>query len=645
MKTANFAIAIIAAMLGCGGNSSHGDDAPPDGGADAPADADEPGTGPRIRVMAFGVRAPAVLELAIGGDARELVVTEDGLFRFPGRYADGASYAVTTTDARCRIPSGTGTLATTDAIVEIYCDGVVELASVAFSVPMTIVPAFDPVQTSYVLRRPFLLEPTDPIAITATARYPALATLDVYGAPASSGVATAPHTLGPGPTITLRHTSGLERTYVLAATATQLRQEAYVKPTTPQMDGTFGGNVRNAGIALDRDTLVVGAGRENADAGAVYVFRRSVAGVWTQEARLTPATAKAGARFGTAVAISGDLLVVGAAFEDIGTTASAGAAYIFQRTGTTWNEVARVQAPVTSASALFGLSTAIAGATIAVGAPGDDLAGKADAGQVHVFVQSGTAWPLQQSVAAPNADAGDGFGTSVALSADTLLVGAPTEDGSASSTLGSPNNTATDAGAAYVFVRSGTTWPIERYLKASDASATDNFGASVAIDGDLAVVGAPKVDLDAAHTNTGAAYVESRSGTAWSELATLRGTQPLSEDKFGIAVDVDANHIVVGVDSDDSSALGVDAAHNTLASDAGAVYVFRGTGADWSVFHFVKASNPDAGDRFGNAVAVDGDTFAVGAPLEDSSVGGIDTPGGQGNASASFNGGAAYIFR
>ena len=148
-----------------------------------------------------------------------------------------------------------------------------------------------------------------------------------------------------------------------------------------------------------------------------------------------------------------------------------------------------------------------------------------------MFVRSGTSWSQEAYLKASNAGAADFFGYSVAISSDTVVVGAYYEDGDATSTAAAPNDNASETGAAYVFVRSGTSWSQEAYLKASNAGAADFFGFSVAISGNTVAIGAVTEDGDATSTaatpndnagNAGAAYVFVRSGTSWSQEAYLK---------------------------------------------------------------------------------------------------------------------------
>ncbi|MCC6303186.1 MAG: FG-GAP repeat protein, partial [Gammaproteobacteria bacterium] len=354
-------------------------------------------------------------------------------------------------------------------------------------------------------------------------------------------------------------------------------------------------------------------------------------GAWAQQAYLKASNTGAGDRFGFTLDLSdaGDILVVGAPFEDSDaggvfqtlphgvedndTAGDSGAAYVFVRDGDAiWNQQAYVKASNTEAGDGFGTAVAVSGAGdfLAVGAPQEDGNGgletdnSADAsGAAYVYARSGATWSQQAYVKASNAEAGDAFAQALALSADgaTLAVGAPLEDGNASG--GEGDNSADDSGAAYVYARSGATWAQEAYVKAANAAGVpdavggDGFGSAVALSGDGATlaVGAPFEDSAA-----------------------------LSVD--GEAAD-DCNTIVL----------------INCAEESGAVYVYARSGAVWAPQAYVKASNADVGDLFGQVVrlSANGDMLAVGAVQEDSQTTGV---GGTQSDNAANDSGALYLY-
>jgi tRNA threonylcarbamoyladenosine modification (KEOPS) complex Pcc1 subunit len=441
-------------------------------------------------------------------------------------------------------------------------------------------------------------------------------------------------------------------------------QQAYLKASNAEPDDWLGYS-----LAISGDTLVVaglgedssagGGEADNAasEAGAAYVFTRS-GGVWSQQAYLKASNAEAGDEFGASVALSDDTLVVGAYREDSSANGGegdnsameAGAAYVFTRSGGVWSQQAYLKASNAEAGDGFGVSVALSEDTLVVGAryeAGSAGGGEGDntapnAGAAYVFTRSGGVWSQQAYLKASNAEGSDGFGWSVALSGDTLVVGAYGEDSSAGG--GEGDNTASTAGAAYVFTRSGSVWSQQAYLKASNAEAGDWFGRSVALSDETLVVGAYREDSstgggegDNSATEAGAAYVFTRSGGLWSQQAYLKASNAEAADWFGYGVALTGDTLVVGAYGEDSSVFGGEG--DNSAPGAGAAYVFTRSGAVWSQQAYLKASNAEASDLFGYSVAVSGDTLVVGARYEDSS-----TSGGESDNSAA-DAGAAYVWQ
>ncbi|WP_395736406.1 beta strand repeat-containing protein [Prosthecobacter sp.] len=359
-----------------------------------------------------------------------------------------------------------------------------------------------------------------------------------------------------------------------------------------------------------------------------------------QQAYVKASNTGASDNFGKAVGISGNTVVVGAWDEDgtgLGVNpadnnsgSNTGAAYVFVRSGSTWSQQAYLKSS-TASSVWFGIGVAIDGDTVAVGA--------ADGGgAVHVFTRSGTTWTFQQKVVSLNLGASDNFGQAVSLSGDTMLVGAPNEDGSGTGINPTSNESSSNAGAAYAFVRSGSTWTQQAYIKASNTGSSDAFGSVVSVSGNTAVVGAPAEDT--AGTDAGSAYVFVRSGSTWSQQAFLTGVNTAATDGFGNDVSISGETIVVGAPNEDGSGTGVNPTTNELASNAGAAYVFIRSGTTWGQQAYLKASNSGTNDTFGTAVSISGDTLVVGANGEDGSGTGVNPTS---NESASVAG-AAYVF-
>jgi len=313
-------------------------------------------------------------------------------------------------------------------------------------------------------------------------------------------------------------------------------------------------------------------------------------GLVDSSARAAVSTASVAAfdLFGFSVAVSGDTVVVGA-FADEDAGGGRGSASVFVRSGTPWTRQARL---TTAARDQFGSSVAVSGDTVVVGAPADDDGGFTS-GAVYVFVRSGTIWTEQAKLTASDAAAGDGFGSSVAVSGDTVVVGASDDDDAGES-----------SGSAYLFVRSGTIWTQQPKLTASDAAAGDQFGNSVAVSGDTVVIGA-RGDEDAG-VRSGSVYLFVRSGTIWTQQPKLTASDAAAEDQFGWSVAVSGDTVVIGARSDDDA-----------GESSGSAYLFVRSGTIWTQQPKLTASDAAAGDQFGQSVAVSGDTVVVGAPADD----------------------------
>jgi hypothetical protein len=380
-------------------------------------------------------------------------------------------------------------------------------------------------------------------------------------------------------------------------------------------------------------------------------------------------------QFGTSVSLSGDTMVVGARYEDSQATGvngvqsdngarSAGAAYVFVRSGGAWAQQAYLKASNTDGVDNFGACVSISGDTVVVGAPGEDSNATGvngdqsnnsagNAGAAYVFVRSAGVWTQQAYLKASNTDASDLFGWSVAVSGDTLVVGAIYESSNATGVNGvQSDNSASFAGAAYVFVRSAGVWTQQAYLKASNTDARDYFGQSVRISGDTVVVGAYFESSNAMGVNgdqsdnsarsAGAAYVFVRSGTTWTQQAYLKASNTDAGDIFGYSVSISDDTVVIGADQESSNAMGVngDQSDNSARS-AGAAYVFVRSAGVWTQQAYLKASNTDADDQFGHSAVVSGATVVVGAWREGSKTTGVN--GVQKDNSAN-GAGAAYVF-
>jgi hypothetical protein len=442
---------------------------------------------------------------------------------------------------------------------------------------------------------------------------------------------------------------------------------AYIKASNTETYDLFGWAIALSG---DGNTLAVGAPQEDggvgginvneADntasaAGAVYVFVRSGA-TWIQQAYVKASNAGAAQLFGNAVALSadGNTLVVGAYLEQSSTTGvnstpdtaaiDAGAAYVFTRNGSAWAQQAYLKASNTNASDHFGASVAISGSgdLVAVGAEwessnatGVDGDGTnnlaASSGAVYLFSRSGTVWSQQAYIKASNTDADDNFGQAVALSADgtTLAVGASAEDSGAPGIDGNQaDNSTGSSGAAYVFAKS-TSWTQQAYVKASLPVSGDYFARRLVLSatGDVLLVSSPGEDSIVA--NSGAAYVFTRSGTAWSQAQELKASNPDDNDQYGsdVALSGTGGIALVSAVWEDSCALNLDGDQlDNSCNDSGAAYAYGRSGSSWSQAAYAKPTAATTGEQFGFAAAMSGDgtTTACSMPYDTSGATGID---------------------
>lgn len=331
-------------------------------------------------------------------------------------------------------------------------------------------------------------------------------------------------------------------------------EQAYLKAGNPGMNDEFGWAVSLSG---DGNTLAVGAVEDSgttginttpdeaaADSGAVYIYRYNT-GVWSQEAFIKSSNSEAGDVFGASVSLSqdGNILLVGAYGEDSDSNGV--------------NTVANELAPVSGAA--------------------------------YVFDRSGATWTESAYIKASNSGVGDVFGTRVELSGDgkTMVIGAYLEDSGSSGMNSIPDDLNSDSGAAYVFFNNGATWAEQAYIKSANPDVEDYFGVSVSLsnDGNVLLIGAHGEDggtggigavPDELAPNAGAAYVFIRNGATWSELTSLKATDPTSGDQFGLSLDVsgDGNTLAVGAYLEDSSTSGIGTDPDELAAQSGAVYVY-----------------------------------------------------------------------
>ena len=311
--------------------------------------------------------------------------------------------------------------------------------------------------------------------------------------------------------------------------------------------------------------------------------------------------------YGQSVSVFGEYAVVGAPKAD-GQTINSGAAYIYKREVNNWIEQAKIQANDGQTNDEFGFSVAIEEDYILVGAPSKNAVGSSS-GVVYIFKKDGANWIQHQKIQSQDLQAGDAFGYSLDISGERAVIGAYKKDA-----------VRTDAGAAYIFKRNGTSWTQEAKLVTTNPSISDYFGFDVGISGDHVIVGAPQKAYNSM-TNSGLAYVFERNGTTWFEQSRLVAEYPKSGDKFGQAVDIDGTYAVVGVPSDGTItrsgpieiAVVLDCSR---CANIGYIQIYRNEGTQWTLSAKYRTALP-RGNRENNylgfSVAISGDYVVAGA--------------------------------
>ncbi len=376
-------------------------------------------------------------------------------------------------------------------------------------------------------------------------------------------------------------------------------QEAKLRGSTPSPSALFGRSV-----ASDLDLAVIGAPLDDNstgnDAGAAYLYQM-VDTAWTELAELVGSAGSATDLFGDSVDISGKTIVVGASLDDPSSVNAAGSAYVFTECSGLWTEIARLLHPTPAIGDRYGYRVAIDGDRLVVASNLDDSCA-VDAGQAFVYLRDdrGTPtdpcddrWNLEAQLVPSTCQAGQGFGSSLAIRGDRILVGAPSED--------MPE---VDRGTVYVFERVGGAWVERTKLFALDGVAGDGFGNALALDDETIVVGASYDDSP--EVDRGSAYVFRRLSGAWYFEQKLTGESGAGNDLFGFDVEVDGDLAVV-------SGIG--------ASDAGpgtgVASLFSRSGSVWAEAQHITSGDAASGDEFGSGIALDGTRLLIGAQRDD----------------------------
>jgi hypothetical protein len=503
--------------------------------------------------------------------------------------------------------------------------GLIEVLDLSFRETSLI--DFDPATESYVVDVNTLVDEVTVRAATHDAAAEVVLTRDGLVVPLEDEQARV--RLGTGATtLELEATlAGRVESYIIDIQRGELPfAESYVKAPSAEAGAKFG-----SAVALSGDTLAVGAPASNNPAPAVVVYEHTPDG-WSATATVRGANTEAGDSFGASVALNGDTLVVGAPGESGNGESSAnndllgaGAVYIFVRSGARWEQQAYIKAVSPEVRASFGAAVDIDGNTVVVGAPGES----GMQGAAYVFSRVDSNW-LFQGRLEPKLPlgAGDAFGHDVAVLDDTIAVTAPGDD------FADRDGTRyTNSGAGYLFTRLGQVWsPAEKLRGYYDGTFESSpregggFGSSVDLLDGAVVVGA---------AGEGRAYIIT-VGDGPIEGRTSSVSAPGAEDdeSFGSSVSADGDFIAVGADRDDRRAEDL---YGERGPASGGVYLFSRTLGDWALAGHFTPSNGDAGDSFGE-IMLDGDNLAVGALGEDGDGTALDD-------NSAFDSGAVYLFR
>ena len=383
-------------------------------------------------------------------------------------------------------------------------------------------------------------------------------------------------------------------------------QQAKIQPSDIAAQDNFGSDVS---LSPDGNTAVIGSPYDSTYTGAVYVFTRS-GSTWTQHSKLVANDAAQDSYFGRSVSLSGNgnYLIVGSAYTDTSYT-NDGSAYIFVRdtSNNTWSQQSKLLASNAEASDYFGSQVTMNfdGTYAAIGVPSEDTGGTS-AGSVYIFARSGSSWSQQAILQSSDVAVNELFGISIDINSDASYLIA----GSRAAVSG-----LTNAGAAYIFTRSGSTWTQQAKLVASDPIANGGFAYNVRINSDATIAAMRSVS-----NGEGAVYIFTRSGSSWSQEAKITVSASLTNFGFDIALSDDGVFLLAGARLDD-----------TTADNAGAAYVFKRSGTSWTQQIKLQSSDAEANDLFGSIVALSGDgsTAIMGVVNEDTGY---------------TNAGSAYVF-
>ena len=368
-------------------------------------------------------------------------------------------------------------------------------------------------------------------------------------------------------------------------------------------------------VSVSGDTAIIGAYGDDDEnngslsSGSAYIFEKNNGDEWIETQKLTVSDGEKSDWFGYSVSISGDTAIIGA-YGDDDNNDDSGSAYIFEKnSGDEWMKTQKITAPDGGTGDYFGYSVSVSGDTAIIGAYGDDTNIGDDSGSAYIFEKnSGDEWMKTQKITASSVDEEDYFGYSVSVSGDTAIIGAYGDD---------DTNIGSDSGSAYIFERNTDddgNWPATETQKliAPDGERSDQFGISVSVSGDTAIIGANRDDTNIG-SDSGSAYIFERNtddNGNWLTipLQKLTASDGAESDYFGYSVSISGDTAIIGAYGDDDN-----------GAETGSAYIFKkNSDGTWSkTVKLVAGDDGAAEDRFGYSVAVSDENIVIGAYQDD----------------------------
>jgi hypothetical protein len=319
------------------------------------------------------------------------------------------------------------------------------------------------------------------------------------------------------------------------------------------------------------------------------------------------ATGAASGCFGSSVSISGNYAIVGAPCEEVGVNFQQGSVSIYQFIGGSWVFMQKITDATGAAGDDFGVSVFISGNYAIVGAAYDDVGANTNQGSANIYQLSGGSWVLMQKITDATGTTDDLFGRSVSISGNYAIVGAPSDDVGAN----------TDQGSAIIYQFTGGSWVLMQKITDVTGAASDDFGHSVSISGNYAIVGAQH-DNVGANTEQGSAIIYQFTGGSWVLMQKITDATGTAYNLFGHSVSISGNYAIVGAYSDDVGA----------NLDQGSVSIYQLSGGTWVLMKKITDATGATGDRFGSSVSISGNYAIVGADGDN-----VGANGDQGSAS------------